>query len=247
LKYELEKTPPKIPEKAEEIDAPISVISESRGNGDSSEEPVKVAPYYLTGLNADPLGRLNILGKIHDKFSELLQASLSTRMRTRVEVDFISTELHAFGDFIKKFSKPTSFHLFEMPPLSGTALFILVDHLVFSLIDCAFGGKGKPVKQNRDFTLIEKRVIQKLTREMLIDLEKAWNPVLPVRTLLKNSETNPDFIHVPAPMDSVIVVNYSLWGNEFSGNFYICIPYSMVEPFREKLSYHHLQSTGPES
>jgi flagellar motor switch protein FliM len=123
-----------------------------------------------------------------------------------------------------------------MDPLIGSALLALEPGLVFSLIDCMFGGQGKPLSRMRDFTQIEQRMIQKLALEMLGQLQKAWQIILPVRISVKKTESKPEYVHLVSPNDMMVVIVFAVKGKEFSGNLHVCISYLMLEPIKEKLS-----------
>ncbi len=226
----------------DEIDALFSAMSEGQIDTEPEESVQdEISPYDLASRKVKLLEQFDVLEEVHDKFAGLLRSTLSSRLRVGVEADFISTEMIKFGEFIKNFSKPTNFNIFNMDPLTGSALLVIADQLVFSLIDCVFGGSGKPVTRSRDFTMIEQRIMRRISMEILKSLEKSWEIVHSVRVLLTKTESNPDFIHLFAPNDLVMVVGFSVSGNEFSGNIFLCIPYIMIEPIKDKLSYTNLR------
>jgi flagellar motor switch protein FliM len=157
-----------------------------------------------------------------------------------MEVKFVSMEMLRFGQFMKAFSNPTSFNIFNMEPLIGSALLAIERDLVFSLIDCMFGGEGKPLKQVREFTLIEQRMIRKFVDDVLNELEKAWQIIYSLRFDLKKTETKPEFVHLLGANDLVITVIFSINGGEISGNIHLCISYLMLEPIKDKLTSSYL-------
>jgi flagellar motor switch protein FliM len=181
------------------------------------------------------------LSEVYDKFTGMLQIAISSMMQRSFEVRIVSTEMVKFGDFIKAFSNPTSFNLFSMEPLIGTALVAIETNLAFSLIDCMFGGDGKPLVQNRDFTMIEQRMLVKFAQEVLSNFEKAWENVYPVKITLRKTESKAEFVHMVNPNDQVIVIAFTIAGKEFSANLYVCISYLMLEPIKEKLSSKYLR------
>jgi flagellar motor switch protein FliM len=146
-----------------------------------------------------------------------------------------------YGDFIKAFPNPTCYNIFSMDPLIGSGLLAIETDLVFSLIDCMFGGDGKPLTQVRDFTLIELRMMRKFAVEVLSNFEKAWEFLFPVKIALKKTETKSEFVHVVNSSELVVVIVFLLQGKEFSGHIYLCISYLMLEPIKEKLSSKYLR------
>ena len=59
--------------------------------------------------------------------------------------------------------------------------------------------------------------------------------ILPVKTAFEGSEMNPQFVNIVAPSELVIRIELSIEIDNFSDKILICIPYSMVEPVKEKL------------
>lgn len=226
----------------DEIQALFSAMSNGRLDTQAGNEH-EVTDYNLTSQKIKLLRQFDLLEEIHDSFAALLQSSLSAKLRVHVDADLISTETVAYSDFIKDFKKPTALVIFQMEPLSGSAMMIIVENLVFSMIDCLFGGKGAAIEKHRDFTLIEKRIITKLAAEILKDLENAWEHIHSIRTMIRKIESNPDFIRAFALYDMVIAVVFSIQSAEFSGNIYLCIPYLMLEPIKNLLSSNNIRNS----
>ena len=222
----------------EEIDALLS--SMDKGEIDLEEEEKtgesEVATYDLTTQSIMLRDQFFALDEVFDKFTTSLHKSLSSSLQRRIEVELVSMEMARFREILKAFSNPTSFHIFSMDPLIGSALLAIEPTLAFSLVDCMFGGDGKPLDQIREFTLIEQRMMKRFSVEVLENLEKAWEFVLTLKLVLKKTETNPEFLHLFAPNDLLIVVVFSINGDVFSGNIHLCISYLMLEPIKENLS-----------
>jgi flagellar motor switch protein FliM len=134
-----------------------------------------------------------------------------------------------------------------MEPLVGLALIALAPDFVFFLIDCMLGGAGKSMNQVREFTLIEQRIIKKFVGSVLKNMEKAWGVACSIKTSLRKIETKPQFVHLVVPTDLVIVTVFAINGDDFSGHLYLCIPYFMLEPIKEELSYKSMREVELES
>lgn len=226
----------------EEIDALLGAMAKGEVNlSEEKKAASAVIPYDLTSQRIMMREEFFALSEVYDKFTGMLQIAVSSMLQRSFEVRIISTEMVKFGDFIKAFSNPTSFNLFTMEPLIGTALIAIETNLAFSLIDCMFGGDGKPLVQNRDFTMIEQRMLVKFAQEVLSNFEKAWENVYPVKITLRKTESKAEFVHMVNPNDQVIVIAFTIAGKEFSANLYACISYLMLEPIKEKLSSKYLR------
>ena len=220
----------------EEMDALLSAMN--RGEVDLKQEP-KSAPvieeYSLTSRDAMHPGQFDALDEVHDRFISLVNHYLADSIQRPIEVSFVSTETVKYSEFISTFSSPTSLNIFGMEPLIGSALMAMEANLVFSLIDCMFGGDGRPLDQVREFTLIEQRLIRKFAQQVLRQLEKAWAVVHEVQLGLKKMETKPEFLRLAGPSDTMISIVFAIKGAAFSGNMHLCFSYLMLEPIRDKL------------
>ncbi len=214
---------------------------------DKSDEP-EIEAYDITSQSIKLRDQFQALEEIYDQFATLLRSALSGTLQRGIGVEFISTEMVKFEDFMAAFSTPTNFTSFTMDPLIGAGMFALESNLVFSVIDCMFGGNGKPLENTREeFTNIDLKMMQKFADETLECLEKAWGFVHPLKLKFKKIETKPEFVHLVGPSDLVIIVVFSIHGPEFSGNMHLCISYLMLEPIKEKLSSRYLREKDREN
>ncbi len=231
----------------DEIDALLSAMDSGEVDlAVKEKKPVEIEAYDLTSQNIMLRDQFSALEEVYDKYTGLLQTNLSALLQNTIEVNFISTEMVKYGEFIQAFSNPTSFTAFTMEPLIGSALLAIEPGLVFSLIDCMFGGKGTPLKQRREFTLIEVGMMKRLTREILKHFEKAWETVFEIRIKPKKYETKPEFVHLVSPDELMIVIVFAVKGEAFNGNFHLCISYRMLEPIKDKLSSRYLRAKDSE-
>ena len=226
----------------EEIDALLSAME--RGDVDLQQESKKdpnAAPYNLTSQNIMLRDQFSALEEVYDKFARMVRDELASALQRSLVIEFVSSELVKYQEFITAFSSPTSFNVFGMEPLMGNALLCFESNLVFSLIDCLFGGDGKPSTKVREFTQIEQRMIKKVASDLLARFEKSWSTIYPINAVLKKTETKPEFVQLVPPNDAMMIVVFAVKGQEFSGNFHLAIPYLMLEPIKEKLSPKYLR------
>ena len=225
-----------------EIDALLSAME--RGDVDlepGSVKDVEAALYNLTSQDIILRDQFSALEEVYDTFIRIVQNTLLSSMQRDISIEFVSTEMVKYQEFIGAFSTPTSFSLFSMRPLVGNALLGIESNLVFSLIDCLFGGDGKPSTQIRNFTQIEQRMIKKFALDLLARFEQSWATVFPIKVDLRKTETKPEFVQLVPPGDVMLIVVFTLRSMEFSGNFHLALPYMMLEPIKEKLSPKYLR------
>ena len=233
----------------EEIDSLLGAMDKGEIDLDIEKEgQPEIESYDITSQSIKLRDQFQALEEIYDKFATLLRSSLTSTLQRNIGVEFVSTEMVKFEEFMTAFSYPTNFTVFNMDPLIGSGLFAIKPDLVFPLIDCMFGGDGKPLENVREeFTTIEIRMMRRFAIEVLNSFEKAWEFIYPMDLSFRKIETKPDFVHLVAPGDLVIIVEFSLHGQEFSGNIHLCISYLMLEPIKDKLSSHYLREKDRES
>jgi flagellar motor switch protein FliM len=226
----------------EEIDALLGAMASGEVDLDSDETEKnnisleEIEAYDLTSKNILLQNQFYALEEVNDKFTKFLKNFLSTFLQQKIDVKFVTTEMVIFDNFIQGYAPPTCFHIFTMEPLIGSSLMAIDQNLVFSLIECMFGGTGKTKSYERDFTAIEMRLMSKVATGILDAFESAWELIYSVSTDLKKSESNPEYVHLFNPNDLVMSQTYSIVGKQFSGNIYFCLSYLMLEPIKEILS-----------
>ena len=223
----------------EEVDALLRGISGGEIETDVavSFDPNDAIPYDLTSQDRIIRGRMPTPGMINEKFARMFRATMSSLPRRVASGSAVSVDMIKFGEFLKTLPVPTSLHLFRMDPLRGNALCVVEAKVIFMLVDIIFGGTGKDFFkiEGREFTAIESSVIRKVVINALEDLEKAWRALLDVSIVYQRSEINPQFVQIVAPTDVVVVIQFEIEVEYSSGILTLCMPYSTLEPVRERL------------
>lgn len=225
----------------DEVDSLLSGLSSGKVESETDAqvvEPDGVIRYDFSNQDQVVRGRMPTFEVINERFAREIRASMTNMLHTNVDISAESLDTLKFSEFGRSLPVPTSLHVFRMEPLRGHGLLVLESQLVFSLIDQFFGGKGsaKARIEGREFTVIEEVMINKVVIACLKDLETAWFPVEPVKTTLVRSEVNPQFATIVMPTDLVIVTRFEIELEQAAGTLIVCIPYSMIEPIRGKLS-----------
>jgi len=223
----------------DEIDALLKGMSGGEIETETEQPPDEegIIPYDLTNQEKIIRGRMPTLEIINQRFCRLFRTTLSAMLRKIADISAISIDTIKFGEFLKSLPVPASLHLFKMEPLKGYSLMAIESKLVFSLIDIFFGGDGSTSLkvEGRDFTPIEDRMIKRVVVAALRDYTEAWTPVHRINFEYSRSEMNPQFATIVPPSDVVIITTFEIEVEQVTGNITICLPYSNIEPIREKL------------
>ncbi|MEM5788817.1 MAG: flagellar motor switch protein FliM, partial [Syntrophobacteraceae bacterium] len=225
----------------DEVDALLKGLSdgEIETPKEAAESPGgEVQQFDLTNQDKVVRGRMPTLDIINDRFAKIHRISLSGALRRMLDINVCPAEMIKFGEFLRTLPVPTSLHILKLDPLRGHALFMIESRLIFNLVDCFFGGSGKSSYkiEGRDFTSIEYKVINKVVKMVLGDMDQAWEPIADVTFNFVRSEVNPQFATIIPPTDVVIVVTFELEMDRLMGRMALVLPYSTIEPIRGKLS-----------
>ena len=225
----------------DEVDSLLSGIDEGKvpTDTDASTKSENVEVYDF-GMPAGPIhNRMPALGMINERFVNLLRTSLPIVCRSVVDITQTSTESIKFSEFCLSVPMPSSLNIFSMEPLRGFSLLVLEGPLVFSFVDSSFGGKGgSHVKlEGRGFTTIETKIVERIVRVILTDLQQAWSDLHEVKTAFVKSEMDPQFAAIATPEDIVIIFKFMVHLENGSGSITICVPYPSLEPIKKKLKH----------
>ena len=221
----------------DEVDALLNGVS---GQTEETVEEVThagVRPYNLATQERIVRGRMPTLEIINERFARMLRLGLFNFVRRTAEISVGPVRVVKYADFVRNLVVPTNLNLVQVKPLRGTALLIFNPELVYLVIDNLFGGSGQfhTRVEGRDFTQTEQRIIQRLLAVVFEDLEKAWAPVHPLKFEYVRSEMNTQFANIATPNEVVVVTTFGIELGTASGEFHICMPYSMIEPIRDVL------------
>jgi flagellar motor switch protein FliM len=225
----------------DEVDSLLDGISEGKVKTEADvPERDKGLKIFDFARQAGPIHqRLPTLGIINERFIGFLKASLSAATRSVIDVNISDVESIKFAEFTRSIPLPTSLNIFKMEPLRGFALLVLEGSLVFAFVDTFFGGKSvSHVRlEGKSFTTIETKIVNKLVKIILGDLQHAWSDIHKVEMVFARTEIDPQFAGIATPNDMVVVVRLSIDLENASGEMTVCIPYSTIEPIRDKLRH----------
>lgn len=223
----------------EEVDALLKgVTGESDAPEDTdSGDATGIQPYNLASQDRIVRGRMPTMEVINERFARNFRIGLFNFTRRTPEISVGPVRLLKYAEFVRNLVVPTNLNMVHVNPLRGTALLIFDPNLVFLVIDNLFGGDGRyhTRVEGRDFTQTEQRIIQNLLGVAMEEMQKAWEPVYPIKFEYIRSEMNTQFANIATPSEVVVVTTFSVEIGPVGGDFHVCMPYAMIEPIRDLL------------
>ncbi|PLS01451.1 flagellar motor switch protein FliM [Neobacillus cucumis] len=187
--------------------------------------------------------QVRVLTRIHDNFAYQLASAISTQLRTIVQVEVLSVNQMIYEEFIKQLPPFTILNIFETPE-KGRMIIELKSKMAFAIMERLLGGREFPLQLEEKTTLtpIENKILDNLFEGFVDHLQKSWRDLMNVNLKVVEIETNPQFLQVAIPNETVIVIAFNIKIGELTELMHICIPYIILEPFLPKLSSYQLFS-----
>ena len=179
------------------------------------------------------------LENLHANLARTLASAYSTIQRSIVDVDIAFVDQTTYAEFIMSLSNPSCSYTFTMEPMNGPAIVDFSLPIANAFIDRQFGGDGgRPPQKARPLTATERTIMSRVITRTLADLEATWHPLVNVRVSDAELETNPEFMQVAAPSDTVVLIAFEINMQHASGLVNVCYPYFTLEPIMSYLNVH---------
>ncbi|KHK58006.1 flagellar motor switch protein FliM [Ralstonia sp. A12] len=222
----------------EEIDALLKGVTNEVDEEPVAADPSGVRTYNLGSQERIVRGRMPTLEIINERFARNWRLGLFNFMRRNAEISVGPVKVQKYSEFIRNLVVPAAINLVHVKPLRGTALFVFDPNLIFLVVDNLFGGDGRfhMRVEGRDFTDVEQRIIQRMLQLMFDHYAKAWQPIYPIEFEQLRMEMHTEFANVATPNEVVVTTSFSVELGSNGGDVHICMPYTMIEPIRDRLT-----------
>ena len=223
-----------------EIDALLSALT----NGDSSSivissdgDTIKEAKKYdFARPSKFAKEQLRTLEIIFDNYARLVSSFLTAYLRTTVYVEVVNAEQLTYNEFNNSLVNPVVLGIAALEPLKGSIIIEISSNIGFSIIDRILGGPGQSMKKIRDFSDIEKILLDRIISQMLSYLPEPWENVATIKARLEKIETNSQFAQIISPNEMIALVTLSIKIGSSEGLINFCIPHLAIETLMERLN-----------
>jgi flagellar motor switch protein FliM len=220
-----------------EIDALLQQLS--GGDADAVVTPItstKEAHIYDFALPSKfNREQLRTLENIFDNFARSASSFLTGYLRTTTNLEVAQAEQIMYRDFNVALANPVVLAMVEMQPLKGTIIIEISNNIGYAIIDRILGGPGFGLKKMRDFSEIEKILLERVVLQILTFLPEPFENVLQIRPRLEKLETNAQFAQIINPTEMVAFVMLNIKIGSSEGTVSFCLPHLVLEPIMDKL------------
>lgn len=225
-----------------EIDALLAAISSGEMDAEElkkEETEKKVKVYDFKRALRFSKDQIRSLTRIHENFARLLTTYFSAQLRTFVQFNVASVDQLPYEEFIRSIPKLTTLNIFEAAPLEGRMVLEINPNIAYGMLDRLLGGHGNTPAKVGAMTEIETKLIERIFEKALDTFKEAWQSVIELDPTLEAFETNPQFMQIVSPNETVAVISFSTKIGDNSGMINLCLPHVVLEPIMPKLSAHY--------
>lgn len=217
-------------------------IDAAKMKSDTQEK--KIRSHDFSRPNKFAKDHMKSLQLIHDNYARLVTNFLTGYLRTPVQIDLLEVQALPYSDFNNSISNPAFLAVVDFSPLTGSIIFEIEPLVCYALVERILGGKATILEKVRDFTEIEKAILERISIQMLNILREPWENVIQLRPRLERIETNTQFAQIINPNETVAILTFRARVSEVEGMMNICIPHMVIEPIVPKLSTRYWFSSG---
>jgi len=154
---------------------------------------------------------------MHDESCRQLGEVFSRHLGERAQCYTIFLDQTTYAEFIAALARPGCLCTFTMEAMQSRSVLDIAMPLVFALL-------GKEADDERWLTEEEKGRMEPVFHDILAELQRAWEPVVP--TIFRNVqiETDPQLVKVTEPDALVVLVGLEITSVEHSGLIPVAYP-----------------------
>jgi len=180
---------------------------------------------------------LSRVDTINELLIETLTDALQRMFRSEPSISVQPIQTLSQPDFVDGLDALCCINVCQFDPLPGRFLLVIEAELLSLFVDRYFGGKGLATAGSRakQFTSIEQKLADQVSKVILNELETAWADVLQVSASIELSEHNPDYLSIPITDEPAAHAVFEIGFTESKGQCHLVFPYSMFRPIKEKL------------
>lgn len=224
-----------------EIDALLAALSSGEMDAEElkkEESQKKVRVYDFKRAVRFSKDHIRSLSRIHENFARYLTTYFSAQLRTFVQINVVQVEQLPYDEFIRSIPKMTILNIFEAEPLEGRMVLEVHPNVAFAMLDRLLGGPGASPQKVASLTEIETIVMERIFVRALDTLQEAWKTVMDFNFRFEALETNPQFMQIVSPNETIALISLSTKIGDTTGMINLCIPHVVIEPIMQRLSIH---------
>lgn len=198
-------------------------------------QPEHVEAFSFESEGTEGPDRYPLFGSIQERLAETMNEDWKDIFQRQIELSSDKTTLTHYEEIMTS-DKPNAYFVFEHSGF-GLMLVVISTRLAVAYVDALLGGSGEAFGEASEvLSPVERRLCDRLTRAIELAMEDAWKPVYSMEFILKNIETDPQFLGVAAGQDLCFsTVHHIKLDDNLEGDIAFHFPHAFLEPVLEIL------------
>jgi flagellar motor switch protein FliM len=217
----------------EEVDALLEAY-DSGEIEDSAPQSASSTPFDF--LSRKPVGGVQetLIELIHDGAAKGCASHLTSIIRRDVKVTNASAYTENAGSFLSNFKGRACVGLLSSEQTADLGYLAMSPFLGYALVDLMLGGEGRIAEpDDRDFSVLEVRMVRKVMEGITSELTRAWAAIAPGRFTFVKVETNPKMLPAVQEQDPLYVMNFRIESDTgLSRDFTVALPFALIETLK---------------
>jgi flagellar motor switch protein FliM len=226
-----------------EIDALLAALSSGEMDAEElkkEDTQKKIRAYDFKRAMRFSKDHLRSLTRIHENFARYLTTFFSAQLRTFIQFNVVQVEQLPYDEFIRSIPKMTILNIFEAEPLEGRMVLEVHPNVAYAMLDRLLGGTGIAPSKINSLTEIETMIMERIFSKALDSFQEAWKSVIDLSPRMEALETNPQFMQIVSPNETIALIPLSTKIGDTTGMINLCIPHVVIEQIMPRLSVNNL-------
>ncbi|MBQ2282593.1 MAG: flagellar motor switch protein FliM [Agathobacter sp.] len=221
-----------------EIDNLLQALSsgELDVEGIKEQDEKQVKDYDFARPSKFSKEHLRTLEIIFENYGRLLSTNLPVYLRKNVQVEVMNSEAVTYAEFSNALSNPVLLGIIDFEPLQGNIILEMASNLGYAIVDRMLGGRGESLEKVREFSEIERLIIERIFVVCVNLMSEPWKNVLEIQPRLERIETNSQFAQIISPSEMIAIVTINIKIGDVEGLMNVCLPYLTLEDVIDKLN-----------
>jgi flagellar motor switch protein FliM len=177
--------------------------------------------------------QMRAIATVNDLFARNLMHTVGAWLRTEFQVNLVSSDQMAYGDFVQKIPDQTHICSIRLEPLGAVGLLELELTLASPIVDLLLGGTGRS-EPPRMLTDIEELIMASVLGMIIKELNTAWQPV-GLQFALEKRESSSQIARMMAVGEKTLCVAFEVTMPEARGSLTMCLPSVVLNTILRRL------------
>ena len=222
-----------------EIDELLNALSAGEvdvADMDSHKRARQIKEYNFARPSKFSKEQLRTLEIIFDNYGRMVSTFLSGYLRTLTQIEVINAEAVTYSEFTNSLTNPVVLSIIDFSPLNGSIILEFSPNMGYVIIDRILGGQGQTLNKIREYTEIEKILIERVVHQFVNILPEPWENVISLEPKLEKIETNSQVAQIISPNEIIALITFNVRIGDVEAMMNICIPHMVIEPIMDKLN-----------